>query len=103
MSERKTPLCPMLLQGWYAGAAYEQWLRDAGEQLVTMEQVNAATARACACDGSRCAWWVPMLFERLRWMLIALGENLERRPMRGVCSKCVSAQPWPDPATTEEN
>ncbi len=76
MTERKTPLCPMLAAR-----------REDGTHIDLVE-----------CLGSRCAWWAPMLFERLRWLLIALGANLERSPMRGVCAKCVSAPPFPDPA-----
>jgi hypothetical protein len=108
MSERKTPLCPKYKQGWYAGAAYEQWMRDAGEQLVTMEQVNAATAMACACDGSRCAWWVQNSHRGTPlWSLDDEGSpetdaSLQPIPF-GRCSKNLRAAPWPDPATTKEN
>ena len=98
MSERKTPLCPMLLQGWYADML-GHWLRDVGAGAATMEQADNAKRKACSCEGSRCAWWVSFNVPDGDPMT----EAVQYVPSgRGNCGRAINVPLWPDPATTEE-
>jgi len=106
-TERKTPLCPMLLQGWYADML-GHWLRDVGAGAATMEQADNAKRKACSCEGSRCAWWnsetKAHLNARASYPNTCAVEDGDDKPTgRGNCSRTLTFRYWTDPATTKES
>lgn len=56
MSARKTILCPMLMQGFYAGPL-SGLLAEVGAGTTPPEMIDASIDGSCVCIGSRCAWW----------------------------------------------
>lgn len=86
MSERKTPLCPMLFV------------------MLADPNVNGLSECSAKCIGSDCAWWVPKTYTIENTLE---GAMFQRIPMRdnsqGICAKNEHADPWPDPATREDS
>jgi hypothetical protein len=71
--ERRTPMCPMLMQGYYASPSRNgaDWGLD-----------------PCACIGSRCAWWN--------------HTQGEKGIPHGQCGHVPTNGVWPDPARQEQ-
>jgi hypothetical protein len=75
MTERKTPLCPMLMLGAMAA-----------DPEASPNDSKPSWHGWMACIGSRCAWW----------------RDDHRIHGLGRCGKTPNGQEFPDPATTEE-
>lgn len=112
MTTRKTPLCPMLMQGAMSAQATLTNSPNTEEEPRWYPQ-------ACACIGSRCAKWAAMtrqpdedeelLFTGVSDMWCGTfeepigNERDEIQTDYGLCIDNLRAVPWPDPATTKED
>jgi len=92
MSERKTPLCPMLMQA------------NTSIRIQARDGTPSKRANGLECLGSRCAWWVPKTYTIENTLKGAMFQCIPMRDnSQGICAKNEHADPWPDPATTKEN
>ncbi len=81
----KTPLCPMLMQGMFSNSDNEAaWAAD-----------------ACACIGSRCAWWASPIIQHAS-RIRGVSTKQVRSASVGHCARNPDTDPFFDPATTEE-